>query len=98
MHDRVSTAAAATPARRTGTSHGGTLSITPLRPGDFGDWARARAAGYGRELDTADTANLQAIIDPARALAVREGSEIVGTAHASSRGLTVPNGRVALRM
>lgn len=95
MHDRVDTTTATTPAGGVGTARRGTLSITPLHPDDFDDWARARAASFGRALDTAGKARLRAVTDPARALAVREGTEIVGTAHAGSRSLTVPNGRVA---
>lgn len=92
MHDRTVTDPARTPA---GDLSGSQLSIMPLRPADFDDWARARAASFGRELHPAAAAKLQAVIDPARALAVRDGTEIVATARTSKRTLTVPSGHVA---
>lgn len=92
MHDRTVTDPARTPA---GALSGSQLSIMPLRPADFDDWARARAASFGRELHPAAAAKLQAVIDPARALAVRDGTEIVATAHTSQRMLTVPSGCIA---
>lgn len=91
MHDRTATSAR-TPASDLGAQE---LSISPLHPDDFDNWAGARASSFGRELDPAAAAMLQAVIDPARALAVRDGTEIVATAHTSKRTLTVPGGRIA---
>lgn len=98
MHDRTSVTAMTPPVHAVhglSVAHQGELSITPLSPDDFPAWARARAASFGREIDAVKTAQLRAATDPTRALTVREGTEIVGTAAASSRTLTVPGGSIA---
>lgn len=70
------------------------LSITSLDPDDFDEWASTRATSFGRRLDPAGAAGLRAVTDPTRALAVQDGNQIVATAHASQRRLTVPGGRI----
>lgn len=79
-------AAAVPGARRDG------IEVWAVAPGEFEGWVAATDAGFGRESWESGVERLRALVELDRTVAAFEGREIVGTANAFSRELTVPGG------
>lgn len=73
---------------------GAGLEVRPVSSGEFGDWVAAVAVGFGRDVWEEDVGRRRAVAELDRTLAAFDGAEIVGTANAYSRELSVPGGCV----